>query len=408
MLYLLKLTKIMKSTYFIVFFATILFVSCKNNSSQPVLPVVATLPTNPTTCYEMRLGKDLTAVELTLTGDDANGFYAWIPGEKDSAHGRFKGRKVGEIITAMYEYMIEGSIQTEEVMFKIAGNKLFKASGELEEKSGILMLKDKTKITWADEILTTTDCEKIKDAITNCKEITASFPTQNGENEAINPSNISITGTYTYDNGDRGNGELKISQVAADKFKFKLLVIGGAPAHNSGALDGTVNLSPKNVGSFSMKKYSGECTLQFSWGDEVTIRTLKGDAAACGFGNNVMADGVYKRKSFEDPFLSKTQAKAATMLIGTWQSTEDPKSSIKIADGQYSDVYEGQTPASPAMRYIYYPTCPKDCNPIAKTRCLKIIGQDDICYTVVKADGKVLEISQIGGRGNTNKYVKKK
>ena len=60
------------------------------------------------------------------------------------------------------------------------------------------------------------------------------------------------------------------------------------------------------------------------------------------------------------------------------------------------------------MRYIYYPTCPKDCNPIAKMPCLKIVGQDDVCFAIVKADGKSLDSSQIAGTSNTNHYVKKK
>ncbi len=107
------------------------------------------------------------------------------------------------------------------------------------------------------------------------------------------------------------------------------------------------------------------------------------------------------------PILSKKDSAAAANLIGEWQSTTDPKSSIKIANGTYMDSYVGQKPM-PAMRYVYYPTCPKDCNPIAKTPCLKVIGQDDVCYTIVKADGKTLALSQIGGTGNTNRYVKKK
>ena len=39
---------------------------------------------------------------------------------------------------------------------------------------------------------------------------------------------------------------------------------------------------------------------------------------------------------------------------------------------------------------------------------LKVTGQDNVCYAVIKADGKVLELSQIGGTGNTNRYVRKR
>ena len=99
--------------------------------------------------------------------------------------------------------------------------------------------------------------------------------------------------------------------------------------------------------------------------------------------------------------------KIVANLQGEWQSTTDPKTSIKFLKGKYWDIQAGQK-IEPSMRYRYFPLCPKDCNPVAKMPCLIIFGQDDICYTLVKADGKSLEISQIGGTGNTNRYVKKK
>jgi hypothetical protein len=226
------------------------------------------------------------------------------------------------------------------------------------------------------------------------------------DEEALDPSSDPITGTYGYDKGDKGNGDLSISQISATQFKFKMSVTGGPPSHTGGYMEGIANLV-QNKGTYSTKEFSGECSLEFTFGKGVTIKTLKGDPASCGFGMNVMADGVYPRKSYNDPFLSKKDAATAANLIGEWQSTTDPKSSIKIGEGVYRDAYVGTNPI-PALRYIYAPICPKDCNPIAKMPCLQVIGQDDVCYTIVKADGKTLELSQIGGTGNTNRYVKKK
>ncbi len=111
--------------------------------------------------------------------------------------------------------------------------------------------------------------------------------------------------------------------------------------------------------------------------------------------------------SHPDPVYAAKEQKIVDNLQGSWQSLDDPKSSIKIENGRYQDIYLGQNP-EPSMRCVYYPTCPKDCNPVAKTPCLKVIGQDEVCYSIVKADGKTLELSQIGGTGNTNRYKKKK
>jgi hypothetical protein len=136
----------------------------------PVAAAPATPATSATTCYEMRFKKDITAVELTMTGDDVTGFYAWEPDQKDGGHGTLKGKKTGDQITAIFNYMIEGSIQSEEVMFKIAGDKLLKANNELVDKKGVLVIKDKTKMKW-DESFSTTDCTKIKAQIDHAKEI---------------------------------------------------------------------------------------------------------------------------------------------------------------------------------------------------------------------------------------------
>jgi hypothetical protein len=149
--------------------------------TAPTTPTVATAPTAPTTpttpaatsattCYEMRFKKDITAIELTMSGDDVTGFYAWEPYEKDGGRGTLKGKKTGDQITAIFNYMIEGSIQSEEVMFKMEDGKLLKATNELVDKKGVLVIKDKTKMKWGDTF-TATDCAKIKTSIDNAKDI---------------------------------------------------------------------------------------------------------------------------------------------------------------------------------------------------------------------------------------------
>jgi hypothetical protein len=108
-----------------------------------------------------------------------------------------------------------------------------------------------------------------------------------------------------------------------------------------------------------------------------------------------------------DPELSPNDEKVYTHLQGKWQSLDDPKAGVKIGEGRFAFTYTGQK-TEPSMRFIYYPICPKGCNPMVKMSCLKLIGQDEACYSIEKADGKSLDISQIGGTGNTNRYVKKK
>jgi hypothetical protein len=169
----------MKSIYFSLFFALTLLSFCKNETPKPIVaaptppPVVAPVVVSPTLCYAMYVGKDITAIELTTVNEAVTGYYAWEPFEKDGGRGSLKGTKTGNVITAIFEYMIEGSIQSEEMMFKLEGDKLIQASAELHEVKGVLVIKDKTKINWTKEVFDSVDCAKVKTSVDNAKQVSA-------------------------------------------------------------------------------------------------------------------------------------------------------------------------------------------------------------------------------------------
>ncbi len=218
-----------------------------------------------------------------------------------------------------------------------------------------------------------------------------------------------FNGTYAFERGEAGgSGELRISEQDGGGLRFRLLVVGAAPAHNQGEISGTATFVSPQEARFTTQEFGAECTLRFTWsGDTVRVITQQGGPAACGLGAGVMPDGVYTRKSYDDPFLSAADAKSAALLQGEWQSAQDPKASIRIAEGKLFQFYDDEA-VEPPVRCLYFPKCPASCSPAAQGPCLKVIGQDEVCYTVVKADGKVLELSLIGGTGNTNQYVRRK
>lgn len=225
------------------------------------------------------------------------------------------------------------------------------------------------------------------------------------EDEVVEPASEPFSGTYNFElPNDGGSGELLVSQISADQFKFKLMVVGGKPAHNQGTMEGLANILGSTA-DFSTDEFGGSCKLSFNFGDGVEITTLEGDPATCGFGNGVKADGVYRRTSFDDPFLSAADAKKVKMLQGSWQSLDDPKSVVKIVDGKYIEVYDGEEMSSAIC--LYYAKCPEDCGPAGAGACLKITAQDDMCYALVSLTATNLELSQIGGTGNTNRYKRK-
>lgn len=115
----------------------------------------ATKPsTDETLCFELKEGKDLTTVKLIMKGDEITGEMNWTPWEKDGAVGTLKGKKVGDEIVADYDYVIEGSNQSEEKIFKIEGDKLLIKDGELiEGKDGKLKMKDPAKATFKETLV---------------------------------------------------------------------------------------------------------------------------------------------------------------------------------------------------------------------------------------------------------------
>lgn len=107
-----------------------------------------------TRCFEEKIGKDITTVKLAINGDVVTGEMEWLPYEKDGAVGTLKGKKVGDEIIVDYDYVIEGSNQSEEKIFKLDGEKLLVKEGELtEDKSGKLIMKDPTGAKFSQTLL---------------------------------------------------------------------------------------------------------------------------------------------------------------------------------------------------------------------------------------------------------------
>ncbi|MDZ4683150.1 MAG: hypothetical protein SH848_12505 [Saprospiraceae bacterium] len=114
----------------------------------------------PVHCFEQRFPDgSVLSFQYTEYYEDIVGILDYTFAEKDGAHGTFKGTKDGNVITATWNYTVEGSNQTEEVMFKIEGDKAMKASGELmEDKDGKLKMKDPASATW-EETFTKVECD---------------------------------------------------------------------------------------------------------------------------------------------------------------------------------------------------------------------------------------------------------
>jgi hypothetical protein len=114
-----------------------------------------------TSCFRKQFNQDVTDIQLTIVGSDVTGKMDWIPYEKDSARGTLQGTKnaAGEL-DLIYDYMIEGSQQTETKIMKIEDGKLLVKVGELQDpkNDGNLVYKDVNQAEYS-EVLEATSCK---------------------------------------------------------------------------------------------------------------------------------------------------------------------------------------------------------------------------------------------------------
>jgi major membrane immunogen (membrane-anchored lipoprotein) len=114
-----------------------------------------------TYCFSKLLNQDVTTVDLTIAGNAVSGKMDWLPYEKDSARGTLQGFKnaTGEL-DLTYDYMIEGSQQTETKIMKIEDGKLLVKVGELldPKNDGNLVYKDVSQAKYS-EVLEATSCK---------------------------------------------------------------------------------------------------------------------------------------------------------------------------------------------------------------------------------------------------------
>ena len=121
-------------------------------------------------CYLLTEGnnnEDSTKIKINFnTNNKITGNMEWLPYEKDGAIGVITGRIKNDTISGYFNYMIEGSNQSEEIELKIVNNQLLQWNSELIENSDsdggdpVLNFKDKSVGKWSSPF-STFDCNKL-------------------------------------------------------------------------------------------------------------------------------------------------------------------------------------------------------------------------------------------------------
>ncbi|MBP6730879.1 MAG: hypothetical protein KA149_02405 [Chitinophagales bacterium] len=131
----------------IVIFSLTAFVSCNNNpSDKPAVintPVEAAQPSDLNGCYGYKTDKVTISLQVRTIGDTITGTLIYNYAEKDDNTGTFKGAFSGDTLFADYTFTSEGMETVREVAFVRSGDKLKEGYGDVEDKDGKIIFRDR-------------------------------------------------------------------------------------------------------------------------------------------------------------------------------------------------------------------------------------------------------------------------
>ncbi|WP_314518983.1 hypothetical protein [Xanthocytophaga agilis] len=99
-----------------------------------------------TECYSYVTDKDTIATQFTLTGNSVTGTLQYKLSGKDKNTGSLTGQMHGDTLLAEYAFMSEGVQSVREVIFLKKNNNLIEGFGDIEEKDGKMVFKDKAAL----------------------------------------------------------------------------------------------------------------------------------------------------------------------------------------------------------------------------------------------------------------------
>lgn len=111
-------------------------------------------------CYAFIQNNDSILMDLKLNGNEVTGSLRYNFYEKDDNEGSLLGEVHGDTIFAVYKFDSEGKTSSREVAFLNRGNEYVEGFGEIEEKNGKMVFKNKKALNFnSNLILQKTDCK---------------------------------------------------------------------------------------------------------------------------------------------------------------------------------------------------------------------------------------------------------
>jgi hypothetical protein len=108
----------------------------------------------------------------------------------------------------------------------------------------------------------------------------------------------SWTGTWTWGGDAKVAGGTLAVRDDEEGTRFQLQISRGLPTGNMGFLEGRLTVED---GRATYRSPDGTCAIAFAFARGAVVLKTIGDDAGCSFGNQVHADGTYRRVSRKVP-----------------------------------------------------------------------------------------------------------
>jgi len=145
----------MKRNLVIAAFIGLCLSSCGNKGKKPSS---ATDNNIGEICFEQKEGDDIVFVTLLISGDSIHGTMVKDRFETDNHTGNLVGTFNDGLIKVEYSFNSEDIHYINQMQFKLSGDTLYQASGEMEEQNGKFIFKDASQLKY-DDILLRVKCK---------------------------------------------------------------------------------------------------------------------------------------------------------------------------------------------------------------------------------------------------------
>ena len=142
----------MKNTS-IIALSLVIFASCNTEKNQESTTKTEVKTTQTETCYQHT--KDSSTIKLNVTINDnmITGNLTYDYYQKDKSKGTIKGQLKSDTLFADYTFMSEGVESVREVVFIKTANGWIEGYGEIDDKEGKVVFKNRNKITFDNNVV---------------------------------------------------------------------------------------------------------------------------------------------------------------------------------------------------------------------------------------------------------------